>query len=237
MYWRPPHRVPGALGDAVPRRFWWAVSRTTSEAVDELRTPRLRLRQWRDADLDPFAALNADPEVMRFLGPTLRRKESDALAGRYWAELAEHGYGRWAVEVVDGAPFAGWVGLSEPSFSAHFTPVIQVGWRLARPHWGLGYATEAARAALAFGFASLGLEEIVSLTAATNGPSRRVMERLGMTRDPEDDFDNPNYAPGDPLGPHVLYRRRRPTPPGRARAATARTPRPWSWMPRAPASI
>jgi ribosomal-protein-alanine N-acetyltransferase len=179
-------------------------------AVVELRTPRLRLRQWVDADLEPFAALNADRDVMRYLPGTLGREESDAYAAVRRAAIAEHGHGMWAVEVVDGAPFAGMVGLAEPEFEARFTPAVTVGWRFAREHWGRGYASEAARAAIAFGFESLGLEEILAWTTVENAASRRVMERIGMTRDAADDFDHPLRSPDDPTRPQVLYRLRRP---------------------------
>ena len=171
----------------------------------ELRTERLFLRQWRASDLAPFAALNADPEVMRFLPAPLPRAESDRLACRAEAELAAQGWGLWAVEVVDGEPFVGFVGLSTVQFRAHFTPAVEVGWRLARAHWDHGYATEAAFAAVAQAFLVLGLPEVVSFTSGLNVRSRRVMERLQMTHDPTDDFDHPLLGPG-PLRRHVLYR-------------------------------
>jgi RimJ/RimL family protein N-acetyltransferase len=174
--------------------------------VTELRTERLLLRQWRDEDLEPFAALNADPETMRFFVAPPARAESDALAERSRRQIETQGWGLWAVEVVGGASFIGFVGLARPSFEAHFTPAVEVGWRLAREHWGHGYATEAGRAALACGFEELGLEEIVSFTSVVNEPSWRVMERLGMTHDPADDFENPRVPVGHPLRPHVLYR-------------------------------
>ena len=173
-----------------------------------LTTERLVLRPWRATDRAPFAAMCADPRVMEFLGPLLSRDESDAVADRIAAHFAEHGYGLWAVEVPGNAEFAGFVGLSQPRFSAHFTPCVEVGWRLAARHWGRGYATEGARAALAFGFEQLGLREIVSFTTAANRASRAVMERLGMTRDPRDDFAHPSVPERDPLRPHVLYRLR-----------------------------
>jgi len=172
-----------------------------------IETERLLLRPWRDADLEPFAALNADPEVMEFLPDVLTREQSDAFARRIHAHFAEHGFGLWAVEVAGGAPFVGFVGLAVPRFEAHFTPCVEVGWRLAREHWGSGYATEAALGALAYGFGELGLHEIVSFTVPANVRSRRVMERIGMVRDPLDDFEHPVLPPGDPLRRHVLYRR------------------------------
>jgi RimJ/RimL family protein N-acetyltransferase len=173
--------------------------------VTELRTRRLRLRQWADADLEPFAALNADPEVMRYFPGVLTREQSDDLADYARAGLDGAGWGLWAVEAIAGDPFIGFVGLNEALFDAHFTPAVEVGWRLARAHWGQGYASEAALAALAFGFDELGLDEIVSFTAAVNVPSRRVMERLGMVRDPAGDFEH-LAVPDGPLRAHVLFR-------------------------------
>lgn len=175
----------------------------------ELRTERLLLRGWRDEDREPFAALNADPEVMAHFPGPLDRADSDALADRIAARVAASGHGLWAVEVPRVAPFVGFVGLAPIPFEAHFTPAMEVGWRLARAHWGAGYATEAARAALAFAFTDLGLEEVVSITVPENHRSRAVMERIGMTHDPADDFDHPRFEPGHPLRRHVLYRGRR----------------------------
>ena len=174
-----------------------------------LTTARLRLRQWREEDLAPFAALNADPQVMEFFPKTLTRVESDAVAGRIRDHFARHGFGLWAVEAPGVADFLGFVGLAVPSFEAHFTPCVEIGWRLAREHWGHGYATEAATAALAFGFVARALEEIVAFTVPANIPSRRVMGRLGMRRLPTDDFEHPAIADGHPLRSHVLYRLRR----------------------------
>lgn len=175
-------------------------------AVAELRTERLLLRQWRDDDLEPFAALNADPETMRYFPAPPSRVESNTLAERARRQIEDEGWGLWAVEVVGGASFIGFVGLARPSFEEHFTPAVEVGWRLGRQHWGNGYATEAGRAALGYGFDELGLEEIVSFTSHLNVPSWRVMERLGMSHDPADDFEHPRVPVGDPLRPHVLYR-------------------------------
>lgn len=178
--------------------------------MSDLRTERLLLRQWRDEDLEPFAELNADPETMRYFPAPPTREESDALAERSRRQIDDEGWGLWAVEVRGGASFVGFVGLARPSFEEHFTPAVEVGWRLARRHWGRGYATEAGRAALAYGFDELGLEEIVSFTSRLNAPSRRVMERLGMSHDPADDFEHPRVPLGHPLRPHVLYRLSRP---------------------------
>jgi RimJ/RimL family protein N-acetyltransferase len=172
--------------------------------VAELSTPRLVLRQWRDSDLEPFAALNADPEVMRYFPGPMSREESDAFANLVRETIERQGWGLWAVGVTGAAPYIGFVGLNKARFDAPFTPAVEVGWRLARDHWGHGFATEAATAAIAFGFDELGLDEIVSFTATTNERSRRVMERLGMTRDPREDFDHPKVP--DRLNPHVLYR-------------------------------
>lgn len=176
--------------------------------MTELRTDRLLLRHWRPEDAEPFAALNADPEGMRWFPAPLSRPESDALAARCAAHLEEHGWGLWAVE-ADGR-FIGFTGLAVPRFRAHFTApavgAVEVGWRLARSAWGSGYATEGARAALRYGFDVLGLAEVVSFTASGNTRSRAVMERLGMHRDPADDFDHPDLPEGHPLRPHVLYR-------------------------------
>jgi len=164
------------------------------------------LRQWRDGDLEPFAALNGDPETMRYFPAPMTRDASDAFAEHIRRHLEEEGWGLWAVEVAGGASFIGFVGLARPSFEAHFTPAVEVGWRLAREHWGHGYATEAGKAALEYGFAELDLDEIVSFTSPLNDPSWRVMERLGMTRDPADDFEHPRVAVGHPLRRHLLYR-------------------------------
>lgn len=175
----------------------------------EIRTERLLLRRWVAADRAPFAALNADPEVAEHLPGVISRTESDAFADRIEAHFDSHGYGLWAVEVPGITPFAGFVGLSTPRFEARFTPCVEVGWRLARGCWGQGYATEAAREALDFAFRQLGLEEIVSFTVPENVRSRAVMERIGMTRDPDGDFDHPRLPEGHRLKRHVLYRLRR----------------------------
>lgn len=169
-------------------------------------TERLRLRGWRASDLEPFAALNADPCVMRFFSEPLDRARSDAFAHRAQQKLIERGFGLWAVEAPGVTPFLGYLGLAQPVFSAHFTPCIEIGWRLTRRHWEHGYATEAAMAVLDHAFGSLGLSEIVSFTAQDNQRSRRVMERLGMRYRSSEDFDHPNIPTGRPLRRHVLYR-------------------------------
>jgi ribosomal-protein-alanine N-acetyltransferase len=171
-----------------------------------LRTNRMVLRRWREADREVFAGLNADPVVMEHFPSTLTRPESDAFVDRIERQFEVHDFGPWAVELIDEAEFIGYVGLLIPSFEAHFTPAVEVGWRLARPYWGRGLATEAARAAVTDGFGRLGLSEIVSFTSPRNERSIRVMERLGMTRNPLDDFDHPRLPAGHPLRRHVLYR-------------------------------
>lgn len=175
--------------------------------VGPLRTERLLLRRWLPSDREPFAAMNADPEVMEFFPSVLTREQSEAAADWIAAHFTQHGFGLWAVEIPGVAPFAGFVGLAVPFFEAPFTPCVEIGWRLAEPYWGHGYATEAARAALAFAFEEMHLPEVVSFTVPANVRSRRVMEKLGMTHDPRDDFDHPVVAAGHPLRRHVLYRK------------------------------
>lgn len=175
-------------------------------AAPELTTPRLRLRGWGERDLGPFAALNADPRVMEFFPAVLTRAESDALVVRIQEHFAEHGFGLWAVQVLGGPEFVGFVGLTIPRLQTHFTPCVEIGWRLAHEHWGRGYSPEAATAVLDLIFGDLGLDEVVSFTVPANLRSRRVMGRLGMRRSAADDFDHPSLPEGHPLRPHVLYR-------------------------------
>lgn len=153
-----------------------------------------------------FAAMNADPRVMEFFPACLDQPESDAMAARIDEHFGEHGYSFWAVEAAGVANFTGIAGLLVPHFEAHFTPCVEIGWRFAHEFWGRGYASEAARALLEFGFDRAGLSEIVSLTVPSNERSRRVMERIGMAHDPADEFDHPNLPEGAPLRRHVLYR-------------------------------
>jgi RimJ/RimL family protein N-acetyltransferase len=169
-------------------------------------TERLLLRPWRQPDLEPWAALGADPEVMEPVGGVIDRERSHELAARIRGHFERHGFGLWAAEVPGVAGFIGFIGLAIPAFEAHFMPCVEVGWRLARAHWGRGYATEGARAALDYGFATRRLAEIVSFTAETNLRSRRVMERIGMRRNPAEDFDHPNLPAGHALRRHVLFR-------------------------------
>jgi RimJ/RimL family protein N-acetyltransferase len=172
----------------------------------ELRTERLLLRRWRPEDRIAFARMNADPRVMEFFPAVQSREESDAVADRIEAHFQQHGFGLWAVEIAGVTPFAGFIGLTHTRFEAHFTPAIEIGWRLAADHWNQGYVTEGARAALDFGFTTLGLNEIVSFTVPTNLSSRRVMEKIGMIHSPDDDFDHPLVPEGHRLRRHVLYR-------------------------------
>lgn len=182
----------------------------------DILTERLRLRAWVPADREPFAALNADALVMEhFLAP-LSRSDSDALADRIEAKFKQQGFGFWAVEVPGIVPFAGFIGISVPSFQTHFTPCVEIGWRLARPHWGQGFATEGAAAALHYAFGTLHLPEVVAFTAPGNVRSRRVMAKLGMHYDPAGDFDHPSIPAGHPLCRHVLYRISNPALPNKA---------------------
>lgn len=174
--------------------------------MPELRTERLRLRAWREADLDAFAELNADARVMAHFPAPLARAESDALARRIMEHFDRHGFGLWALEVPGRAAFIGFTGLAVPRFEAHFTPCVEIGWRLAPAWWKQGLATEAARAAVAHAFGALGLSSLVSFTVPANQASRRVMARLGMWRDRAGDFDHPMLPAGHPLARHVLYR-------------------------------
>jgi len=175
--------------------------------MTEIRTDRLLLRRWRDSDRDPFAALNADPVVMEHLLGPMTRDRSDAFVDRIEAQWDQRGWGLWAVEVPGVAAFIGYVGLW-PAADVLGWPAVEVGWRQARPYWGYGYATEGAGRALRYGFDTIALEEIVSFTVPQNVRSRRVMERIGLVRDPSDDFDHPRVDPEayPDMVRHVLYR-------------------------------
>lgn len=186
---------------------------TTTAGAPWLSTERLLLRGWQDADRDRFAALNADVEVMEHFVAPLTREESDAFVDRIEAGFATRPFGLWAVEVRDTGEFVGYIGLEIPKFEAFFTPAVEVGWRLARPAWGHGYATEGARAVLRHGFETVGLDEIVSFTSVHNVRSQRVMQRLGMERAGE--FDHPNVPPDHRINRHVVYRLARATWRGR----------------------
>lgn len=173
--------------------------------VPSIKTSRLVLRDWRDDDFPAFRALNLDREVRRYFPNVLMPYESDALAKKLRDRLQTNGWGFWAVELVAESRFIGFVGLDRPSF-APFASQVELGWRLSRDVWGRGYATEAAEAAVTFGFTTLGLRELIAFTVPSNLPSRRVMQKLGMQRDEAADFLHPNVADGHELKPHVLYR-------------------------------
>lgn len=172
----------------------------------ELSTDRLRLRRWIPSDLEPFAGMNADPLVMEHFPSVLSRDESEAIVARIEAEFDQKGFGLWAVEIPGIAPFIGFVGLAVPGFQEHFTPCVEICWRIPAAYWNRGYASEAARVILTFGFKTLKLNEIVSFTATQNLPSRRVMEKIGMVHDPAEDFEHPSLPMGHHLRRHVLYR-------------------------------
>lgn len=183
-----------------------APSTPTAQPVNVLTTQRLILRPWQATDREPFAAMSADPAVMAYL---LAFKSPDAITHwiqRQEAHLATHGFCLWAVESQASGEFMGTVGLMRIGYEAHFTPAVEIGWRLAHSFWGQGYAVEAARAALQLGFKERGLTEIVANTVAANRNSRRVMEKLGMTRDPAYDFDHPLVPEDNPLKRQLLYR-------------------------------
>jgi len=177
---------------------------------DQLFTPRLILRQWRAHDREPFARMNADPRVMRHFPAPLSREESDALVDRAEAHFAAHGYGPFAAELRETGQFAGFIGLFIPSFEAHFTPAVEIGWRLTAEVWNRGLATEGAREVLRYAFQELRLPEVVSFTIPANLPSMRVMEKIGMLRDVDGDFDHPRVPEGHAMRRHVLYRKKAP---------------------------
>lgn len=177
---------------------------TCDSAIIE--TPRLRLYCIQDRHFAAFAAMNTDPAVMEFFPAPLDREQSMAMRRRMELHMEEHGYTFWAAESTANGELLGLAGLLAPRFEAHFTPCVEIGWRFARKHWGKGLASEAARGIVDFGFTRLRLGEIVAITVPENRRSRRVMERLGMTHSPADDFDHPAMPEGHPLRRHVLYR-------------------------------
>ncbi|MGB7801662.1 GNAT family N-acetyltransferase [Buttiauxella sp.] len=170
----------------------------------EYQTERLILRPWKPSDREPFAAMNASPEVMRYFPDTRTREESDTMVTAIERILAEKGWGFWAVEEKSSGAFIGFVGLNIPGYELPFQPVIEIGWRLDSSFWGQGYAPEAARKALEIGFDQFAMDEIVAFTALENLPSQRVMEKIGMRRCEE--FDHPAIQKGQPLCRHILYR-------------------------------
>jgi RimJ/RimL family protein N-acetyltransferase len=173
-----------------------------------LGTERLILRNWRAADRPPFAQMNADPLVMEFMPATLSNSESDLLVDKIEQHFQTHGFGLFAAELRASHSFIGYIGLAVPSFQARFTPRVEVGWRLSAIHWGQGLATEGAHEVMRYAFGVLKLDDLISFTAQANVRSRRVMEKVGMTHDPADDFDHPKLPEGHPLRRHVLYRLR-----------------------------
>jgi RimJ/RimL family protein N-acetyltransferase len=177
-------------------------------AASELSTERLLLRRWRESDRAPYAALNADPAVREFFPEVLTREQSDAQIAVFEDHFDQHSFGMWALELRASGELIGFTGMDLATYDAHFAPAIEIGWRLARAAWGHGYATEAALASLRFGFEQLELDEIVACTTPINLRSRAVMERIGMTWDPSEDFDHPEVAAGHPLCRHLLYRLR-----------------------------
>lgn len=180
--------------------------RVTRHVMAAYRTHRLLLRPWTLEDREAFAQLNADPVVMEHFPSVLDRDASDALADRIEAHFADHGFGPWAIEVAGGASFVGYAGLARVGFEAHFTPAVELLWRLGRSAWGHGYATETALEACRVAFEELGVSELVAFTVPGNVRSRAVMERVRMTHDAADDFEHPRLAEGHPMRRHVLYR-------------------------------
>ena len=229
--WRAPHARPNPAGPApatarnAPARPAPAPGRPWSGAgagrgytarvparFDSIRTERLLMRRWRDADRRPFAAMNADPEVMRYFPATLGRAASDDLIDRMEALFHRQGFGLWVLEEASAAEFIGFTGLNPMPGGVPGAGGMEVGWRLARHAWHQGYATEAAAAAVGVGFGGAGLTEIWSMTAVLNEPSQAVMRRLGMTLHAR--FDHPRIEPGHPLRPHVVFRLAPPPGPG-----------------------
>jgi RimJ/RimL family protein N-acetyltransferase len=172
-----------------------------------IETDRLILRRWQSSDLEPFAGLNGDPRVMEFFPATLSRSQTEAMMASMEERITRYGFGLWAAELKETKNFIGFIGLNVPSSALPFSPCVEIGWRLAFDSWGNGYAQEGARAALAFGFETMRIEEIVSFTTVGNLRSRHVMERIGMIRDANDDFDHPGLPEHHPLRRHVLYRK------------------------------
>jgi ribosomal-protein-alanine N-acetyltransferase len=178
-----------------------------------LETERLFLRRWKDSDREPFAAMNADPRVMEFFPGCLTREESDAFIERIESHFENHGFGLFAAELKADGSLIGFIGLHAATFQAHFTPCVEIGWRIAVPYWNKGLATEGAREVIRFAFERLRLDRIVSFTVPENVASRRLMEKLGMTCNPADDFDHPRLPEGHRLRRHVLYQLRNPNAP------------------------
>ena len=171
-----------------------------------IETERLILRTWQDQDIDAMAAIDQDPKVCEYFPGIGNREATAARIAKIRQHYEDHGFSLYAVELKFSSTFIGFLGLMIPSFKAHFTPAVEIGWRLASDHWNQGYATEGAKAALIYAFDTLKLNEVVSFTVINNKASRRVMEKIGMRHNPADDFAHPNLADGHPLKQHVLYR-------------------------------
>ena len=176
--------------------------------MNKIETSRLILREWRDQDLQEFAGINQDAKVLEFLPAPLSAQESAEWINRIKKHFIDHGFGLWAAELKDSGELIGYAGLSIPSFEAHFTPCVEIGWRLASKYWGRGYATEAAKKVLEIGFTEFGLKEVVSFTVPANMRSIRVMEKIGMSRDVAGDFYHPKLPRDHALALHVLYRKK-----------------------------
>lgn len=174
-----------------------------------LNTNRLLLRLWKEQDLSPFAKMNANPQVMEFFPKIMTYEESIAAFCQIIAHFTKYGWGLWAVELKTEKKFIGFIGLSHVVFQAHFTPAVEIGWRLQPKYWGKGYATEGAFQALQFGFNTLGLKEIVSFTSNQNIRSQKIMEKIGMSRNSKDDFHHPKLPSNHWLKKHVLYRKQK----------------------------
>jgi ribosomal-protein-alanine N-acetyltransferase len=176
-----------------------------------LETERLILRRWKPSDREPFARMNANPRVMEYFAGVLTRDESDQFADRIEADFENYGYGLFAVELKETHEFIGFIGLHRATFQAHFTPCVEIGWRIDEPYWGKGYATEGSLAVVDYAFKRLRLDSLVSFTSPDNQSSRRLMERLGMAHDPAEDFDHPRLPEGHRLRRQVLYRLKNPS--------------------------
>lgn len=174
--------------------------------IKTFETARLILREWQDKDIEPFAAMNKDPNVREFFPNVMSLEETKASVSFIRSHFKKYGFGLWAVELKETGEFIGFVGYSTPSFEAHFTPCVEIGWRLAKKFWGKGYATEAAKTVLHAAFVHYNLNEVVSFTAALNRPSIRVMEKIGLQHNSADDFEHPELPKNHPLARHVLYR-------------------------------
>lgn len=169
-------------------------------------TDRLILRPWCESDFKVYAKINADPRVREYFSTLLTEEESNQQIRHFMVRIEESGWGIWAVSVPGVSEFIGFIGLEQIDFTAHFTPAIEIGWRLAYEFWGQGYATEGAIAALKYGFETLKLDEIVAIATKENYRSRHVMEKIKMHHDPKEDFDHPKISEGNKLRRHVLYR-------------------------------